>query len=64
MLYNALPAELRNFDGSVDTFKRNLDKFLAKIVDKPCISGYQQPASSNSILTQLSVLRAAGVFLC
>ena len=59
-LFNVLPARLRNFEGSVDTFKRHLDKFLNEIPDQPCIPAYQQSAPSNSIIDQLRVLTAAG----
>ena len=60
-LFNSLSMDLRNFDGSLDVFKRRLDKFLQTIPDQPCIPAYQQPALSNSIVDQLSALRAAGV---
>ena len=29
--YNSLPIDLRNYDGSAETFKRRLDKFLASV---------------------------------
>ena len=61
-LYNVLPAKIRNLECSADTFKRHLDEFLKNIPDKPCIPAYQQTASNNSIIEQLNVLRAAGVF--
>ena len=35
MLYNSLPPLLRNFNGSVDSFKNLLDEFLALIPDEP-----------------------------
>ena len=62
-LYNALPPELRNFDGTKQAFKLKLDKILRFIQDKPCLSGYQQSAHSNSITAQIAQLRADGVFL-
>ena len=40
-LFNVLPMEIRNCNGSVETFKSKLDKFLAKIPDQPCLPGYQ-----------------------
>ena len=52
-LFNKLPIELRNFEGSVDAFKARLDKELRKIPDQPCILGYHQPATSNSLLEQI-----------
>lgn len=61
-LFNSLPIELRNFNGSVDAFKSRLDKFLEQVPDKPCLPAYQQPASTNSIIEQLAVMRAAGIY--
>ena len=61
-LFNCLPMNLRNFNGSVDTFKGKLDKFLKCIPDRPSLPAYQQSASSNSILDQLAAQRAAGIF--
>ena len=55
-LFNSLPKGLRNFEGSVDTFKRHLDKFLSEIPDQPCIPGYQQAAPTNSIIDQLNYI--------
>ena len=62
-LFNCLPVNIRNFDGSADTFKSRLDRFLSSVPDQPCMPAYQQPASSNSIIDQLSALRAAGIYL-
>ena len=61
-LFNALPPDLRNFNGSTLSFKAEVDKFLQNVPDQPCMPGYQQPASSNSIIDQLAVQRGAGVF--
>ena len=61
-LYNCLPAELRNFQGSFPTFKSKLDKFLLRIYDKPCTPGYYQPTASNSIIAQLAQMRADGMY--
>ena len=62
-LFNCLPAQLRNYQGTLMTFKHKLDDFLLKITDKPCIPGYHQSAASNSIVTQLAQMRADGIFL-
>ena len=62
-LFNCLPVQLRNFDGSFEVFKTRLDKFLNDIPDKPCITGYHQSAVSNSILAQLAQMRAGGIFI-
>jgi len=61
-LFNALPSEIRNFEGSVNAFKGRMDKFYAEIPDKPATPGYHQTAASNSIIDQLDALRAEGVF--
>ena len=61
-LFNALPSEIRNFEGSVNSFKGKLDKFLSKIPDQPPLRGYTQQAASNSLIDQLAVLRVGGVF--
>ena len=60
-LFNALPFDLRNYDGSAEAFKSRLDKFLAEVPDKPSLPAYHQPATNNSIIEQLAVLRAAGI---
>ena len=62
-LFNCLPKEARELDGSLDTFKSHLDRFLARIPDKPCLPHYHQTASSNSILKKLEAMRADGVFI-
>ena len=52
-LFNALPKSVRNLTGkNVDTFKRALDNFLAKLPDEPLLPGYTQHrrASSNSLI--------------
>ena len=61
-LFNALPSEIRDFEGSINSFKSNLDNFLSKIPDQPPLRGYTQQATSNSIIDQLAVLRVGGVF--
>ncbi|KAK3860833.1 hypothetical protein Pcinc_033140 [Petrolisthes cinctipes] len=59
-LFNCLPKNVRNISGvATDTFKRELDKFLATIPDQPGIPGYtsSRPATSNSIPSQLEYLQ-------
>ena len=62
-LFNCLPADLRNFEGSVDSFKRRLDKFLNLVPDQPCTPDYHQSALSNCVADQLAQLRIGGIFL-
>ena len=59
-LFNCLPAELRNFQGSFLAFKGKLDKLLNEVYDKPCSPGYHQSATSNSIIHQNAKMRAVG----
>ena len=40
LIFNLLPAELRNIDNqNIDIFKTKLDKFLTTIPDQPTIAG-------------------------
>ena len=57
-LFNCLDKELRNFEGSLDGFKRKLDSFLSKIPDEPPLPGYFRPGASNSVVEQLRMRRA------
>ena len=53
-IFNLLPTDIRNLDSiSVDTFKAELDRFLANIPDQPTVSGLGRPAESNSLLHQI-----------
>ena len=56
-LFNELPYELREFNGSLDTFKHMLDVWLKLIPDKPVLPHYFQPAAGNSVIEQLAQLR-------
>ena len=52
-LFNSLPMALRNLSGcTTEQFKRNLDRFLAKIPDQPLIPGLTQcrRIDTNSII--------------
>ena len=62
-LFNCLPKDIRELDVSLETFKSHLDRFLARIPDKPCLPHYHQGASTNSIIKQLEAMRADGVFI-
>ena len=57
-IFNVLPAELRVFQGKLDSFKHRLDVFLANIEDTPPQPGYTIAAGGNSISQQLAYLRA------
>ena len=57
-LFNSIPKELREYEGSLHGFKRLLDSFLTTVVDKPALPHYMQPATSNSLLAQLAQQRA------
>ena len=62
-LFNVLPIKLRNHNGSSDSFKAALDNFLIKVRDQPCIPGYHQPATSNSLINQVAQMKLEGL-LC
>ena len=57
-LFNALPRYLRDFTGTLNSFKSKLDAFLKNIPNKPALPHYQQSAASNSLLDQLAQQRA------
>ena len=56
-LFNELEADLRNFDGSLDAFKRRLDKYLATVDDKPYDPTEPQMADTNSLKDQIICAR-------
>ena len=56
-LFNVLDRSLRNFDGTLQTFKNHLDKFLATIGDIPLDPTDPQVASSNSLVDQVAQAR-------
>ena len=57
-LFNCLPKDTREFDGSFESFKGQVDRFLSAIPDRPCLPQYHQSAHSNRILKQLEQVRA------
>ena len=57
-LFNELGAELRNFNGSLDAFKRRLDKYLENVPDKPYDPTEPQMADSNSLTDQIKCVRS------
>ena len=52
-MFNELDQELRNFNGSLPTFKFKLDKFLSTIEDRPYDPMEPQVAPSNSLRDQI-----------
>ena len=57
-LFNLIPRELRNFSGSVEKFKTDLDSWLESIPDQPTVNGRQRAAQTNSLLDQVQLLVA------
>ena len=58
-LYNSLPKCLRVIESvKIEKFKFELDKFLELIPDEPKLPNYVTASGSNSILDQLTHLRA------
>ena len=58
-LYNSLKKYLRDIESvKTEKFKFELDKFLDTIPDQPKMLNYVTASGSNSILNQLTHLRA------
>ena len=56
-LFNLLPVDLRNFEGSTDQFKTLLDFFLMNIPDKPQFEGlHPDPISKVSCKNSNSLI--------
>ena len=52
-LFNVLPFELRDLSLSPDRFKSNLDRYLSRVPDRPCLPNYDgQNVDTNSIIHQ------------
>ena len=56
-LFNVMSKELREFSGSLETFKGMLDSFLEGIEDKPPLPGYHNAAGGNSLIQQITHAR-------
>ena len=56
-VFNELTAELRNFQGSLEAFKRRLDNYLATVDDKPHDPTEPQLADTNSLKDQINSVR-------
>ena len=62
-LYNLLPKYPRDIESvKTEKFKFKLDKFLAFIHNEPKMPNYVTASGSNSILDQLTHLRAQGIY--
>ena len=62
-LYNSLPKYLRDIESvKPEKFKFELDKFLELIPDQPKMPNNVTASGSNSILDQLTHLRAQGIY--
>ena len=62
-LYNSLPKYRRDIESvKTEKFKFELDKFLDTIPDQPKMPNYVTASGSNSILDQLTHLRAQGIY--
>ena len=56
-IFNLLPVWIRTLNGvSVDSFKSDLDKFLAGVPDQPTCPGRQRAAATNSLIDQLQLI--------
>ena len=64
-LYNSLPKYLRDIESVIiEKLKFKLDKFLELIPYPPKMPYYVTVARTNSILDQLSHIRAQGFYQC
>ena len=62
-LYNSFTKYLRDIDSvKIEKFKFEPDKFLELIPDEPNMPNYVTVSGSNSILDQLTHLRAQGIY--
>ena len=62
-LYNSLPEYLRDIERvKTEKFEFELDKFLDTIPDQPQMPNYVTASGSNSILDQLTHLRALRIY--
>ena len=58
-LFNSLPKDIRNHNGSFDSFKGRLDKLLGSIPDKPFLPNYPtQNVQSNSVIHQIACIHS------
>ena len=62
-LFNEIPRDLREFEGSPETFKAKLDVFLKTVPDKPALPHYRQPASGNGLREQLAQQRRNNIYV-
>ena len=56
-LFNSVPKELREFQGSLSVFKRRLDKYLCTVPDKPVLLGQPQAINCNSLTSRIAEMR-------
>ena len=56
-LFNELPKQIRNFNGSLETFKLKLDEYLSRVEDVPYDPGEPRSAPSNSLKDQIPQAR-------
>ena len=57
-LYNELTPEIRNYNGTLETFKVKLDKYLASVEDRPYDPKEPKMAETNSIKDQIRYARS------
>ena len=64
LIVQLLPKYLRHRKCYTEKFKFDVDKFIEHILDEPKMSNYVTAAGSNSMLDQLTYLRAQGIYEC
>ena len=55
--FNCIDKDIRSHNGTIDSFKAKLDKFLWTIPDQPVIVGQQQALNCNRLDVRVSELR-------
>ena len=56
-LFNSIPKDIREFQGSPEAFKRRFDKFLSTVPDKPVMLGQPQAINCNSLVSRITEMR-------
>ena len=60
--FNTMPGEIRDITGvKLEVFKRELDRWLSKVLDAPDIDEYRAAANSNILIHQAPTCKVGGV---
>ena len=56
-LFNSIPRDIREFQGTPEALKRRLDKFLLTVPDMPVLVGQPQAINCNSLNSRIAEMR-------